>query len=309
MFKTFKTFAAALLLAVFAQTVPMTAVAQDAPAAATVTVHPLLWVAQKDKARVYLFGSIHVMKPGTVWLSPDLQKRFSDASEAWFEVANLDDQTAIVQQSQKYMIDPTGKMTEGLTPAEITKLDALLAPYGLSSARMAGFRKWAVGMVLSVQQITASGYNPKTGVDLTLLQQARATGKPVHGFETVDEEMRKLAPANDAEDIAALRAAIRDSDTAMQDIAGLFDAWAMGDEKRLTGFMVDKMKADEPSMYQRLIVDRDAAWTPQIEQLLNDLNANGGGTAFVTVGVGHLVGPDSVVAMLKHDGVDVTTVK
>ena len=163
--------------------------------------------------------------------------------------------------------------------------------------------------IVGVQQIAAAGYNPKTGVDLTLLQQARATGKPVHGFETIDQEMQKLAPADDAEDMAALRSAITDSATSAQDIADLFQAWADGDEKRLTSFMVDKMKAESPSLYRRVIVERDAAWTPQIERLVRDLKAQGGGTAFVTVGVGHLVGPDSLIAMLRADGAKVKQVE
>jgi len=309
MLRSLRLTAAALLLAFApltapAQTPPVQTLPVQTPPAQT-GAHPLLWMIRDGVASVYLFGSIHVMKPGTVWLTPDLQQHFDSANQVWFEVADLDDQTAILAQSQKYMIDPSAQMTKGLTPEEIAKLDALLTPYGLSSARMMTLRKWTVGMVLSMQQIAAAGYNPKTGVDLTLLQQARTTGKPVHGFETVDEEMRKLAPADDAEDMAALRSAISDSDTAAQDTAGLFDAWAQGDEKRLTFYMVDKMKTEEPSMYRRLIVERDMAWTPQIEQLLKDLKAQGGGTAFVTVGVGHLVGPDSVIAMLRHDGVAV----
>ncbi|HEX7800105.1 MAG TPA: TraB/GumN family protein [Asticcacaulis sp.] len=299
----FKIIAAALLLA-FA---PRIAAAEAAP---TVTVaHPLLWEIDDGAARVYLFGSIHVMKPDTVWLSDDLQRRFDSAGQAWFEVADLDDQAAVQQQAQRYMLDPSGHMTAGLTPAEVVRLDALLAPYGLGSAQMMGYRKWAVALVLNVQQIAAAGYNPKTGVDLTLLQQARATGKPVHGFETIDQEMQKLAPADDAEDMAALRSAIADSATSAQDIADLFQAWANGDEKRLTSFMVDKMKAESPSLYRRVIVERDAAWTPQVERLVRDLKAQGGGTAFVTVGVGHLVGPDSLIAMLRADGAKVKQVE
>jgi uncharacterized protein YbaP (TraB family) len=293
----FKALAAALLLA-FA---PLCAAAENAP---TVTVaHPLLWEINDGTAQVYLFGSIHVMKPDTIWLSDDLKRRFASADQAWFEVADLDDQTTVQQQAQKYMLDPSNHMTEGLTPEEITRLDTLLAPYGLSSARLMGYRKWAVALVLNVQQIAAAGYNPKTGVDLTLMQSARADGKPVHGFETIDEEMQKLTPASDAEDMAALRATLKDADSATKDIAALFNAWATGDEKQLTYFMVDKMKAEEPSLYHRVIVERDAAWTPQVEQLIRDLKAKGGGTAFVTVGVGHLVGSDSLIMMLKKDGV------
>lgn len=302
MFKTLKAALAAVLLAFS----PLHAAARTAP---SVTVaHPLLWEISDGKAHIYLFGSIHVMKPGTVWLSADLQKRFNSADQVWFEVANLDDQAAIMRETQKYIVDPTGHMTEGLTPEEVQKLDALLRRYGLSSVQLMSVRKWVVALTVSVRQMTEAGYDPQAGVDLTLLKQARAAGKPVHGFETIGQEMEKLTPATPAEDIASLRSVINDSDDAQKDIAGLFDAWATGDAPRLSRYLVDKMQVEEPSMYRRVIVERDAAWTPEVEQLLKNLKAQGGGTAFLTVGVAHLVGPDSLIAMLKKNGVKVTQV-
>ncbi|MDI7775452.1 TraB/GumN family protein [Asticcacaulis sp. EMRT-3] len=306
MFKAIRASLMALVALTAFQMAPLMACAQTAPEAApaSTVAHPLMWVIRDADSTIYLFGSIHVMKPGTVWLSDAVRQRFDSADQAWFEVADLDDTAAIMRESQKYLVNPANNMTQGLTPEEIRKLDKLLAPYGMSSARMMGLRKWAVGLYLDMQQVQAAGYNPQTGVDLTLLKRARSSGKAIHGFETVNEEMQKVAPASEAEDMAALRETLRDSSDARADVAALFRAWAQGDEKRLTYYMVDKMKAAEPGMYQRVIVERDAAWEPQIETILK-----GKGTAFITVGVGHLVGPDSLIAMLKAHGISATQLR
>ena len=61
------------------------------------------------------------------------------------------------------------------------------------------------------------------------------------------------------------------------------------------------MRADSPSLYKALFLNRNIAWTKQIEHLLA-----GKGTAFIAVGTGHLVGSDSVIAMLERDGYKVT---
>jgi uncharacterized protein YbaP (TraB family) len=54
--------------------------------------------------------------------------------------------------------------------------------------------------------------------------------------------------------------------------------------------------------YQQLIVSRNENWAGQLETLLK-----GSGIAFVAVGGGHLVGPDSLQSRLKARGIDVGT--
>ncbi len=256
--------------------------------------HPALWVIHDADSTVYLFGTIHVMKDGVDWLSPDLRRRFDSARDLWLEVPDLDDAAGVAQAMQKYALNPAGDMTRGLTDAEIRKIDALGAPYGLNADRLQGFKKWAAGLVLMTQKISAMGYSPRVGVDLTLLQAARTSGKPVHGFETLDQQMQILAPADEAGDEAALRQSLKDADTLATDLPPLLKAWEDGDEATLARELVDRMKKEDPSGYRRMIVARNAAWEPQVEDILK-----GKGTVFIAVGAGHLVGPDSLIAMLR----------
>jgi uncharacterized protein YbaP (TraB family) len=265
------------------------------------TARPMMWVVKDEDSTLYLFGSIHVMKDDVVWLTPDVQSRFDSASDVWFEVADLDNPALIQPVAQKYMVDPKGRMTKGLTDAEIRKIDELAAPSGLSAQKMLNLRKWAVGLILTMQKIQALGYDPKVGVDVTLMAAARKAGKGVHGFETIDQEMQAIVPANDTEELAALRQSLDEVADANKDIAPLLEAWMKGDEAQLAHFLLDKYKAEDPASYKRLIVARNAAWEPQVEDILK-----GKGTAFITVGAGHLVGPDSLVAMLRKHGITVT---
>jgi hypothetical protein len=193
---------------------------------------------------------------------------------------------------------PAHDMTRGLTGDEIKKIDQLGAPSGLSAEKLQGLKKWAVGLVLMTQKIATMGYDPRVGVDLTLLQAARTANKPVHGFETLDQQMRILAPASDADDIAALRESLKDTETLETDLPPLLKAWEAGDEATLDRELVARMKTEDPSGYRRMIVARNAAWEPQVEDILK-----GKGTVFIAVGAGHLVGRDSLIAMLKAHGI------
>lgn len=270
-------------------------------AARAETAKPMMWVVKDADSTIYLFGSIHVMKDDIVWLTPEVRQRFDSASDAWFEVADADNQALLLQTARKYVVDPSGQMTKGLTEAEIKTIDTLVAPYGLSAQKMMGMRKWAVGLFLVAQKIQSLGYNPKMGVDVQLLALARASGKGVHGFETIDQQLQAMVPTNEADELASLRQAISEVEDADKELAPLLRAWIEGDEAGLARHLIDKYKAEDPASYQRMIVARNAAWEPQIEDILR-----GKGTVFITVGAGHLVGPDSVIAMLRAHGIEVT---
>jgi len=260
--------------------------------------HPALWVIHDADSTVYLFGTIHVMKADVDWFSPGLRQRFASAGDLWLEVPDLDNAGGVALAFQKYGTSPARDMTRGLTDADIKKIDRLAAPWGLSAEKLQGLKKWAVGLVLMTQKISTLGYDPRVGVDLTLLQAARTANTPVHGFETLDQQMQILAPANDADDIAALRESLKDTETLETDLPPLLKAWEDGDEATLSRELVERMKKEDPSGYRRMIVARNAAWEPQVEDILK-----GKGTVFIAVGAGHLVGPDSLIAMLKVHGI------
>lgn len=274
--------------------VPM-AVQARAPAA---PVKPAMWVIRDADSTIYLLGSIHVMKPDTPWLTPAIQSRFDSAQDVWFEIPDLDNKAAAAPVAQKYMFDPQGDMSSGLTAEELARVDDLLKPMGLNATALKAMRKWAVGLIITMQQINNLGYETEAGVDVTLMTQARMTAKTVHGFETMESQMQALVPDNEADELTALRATLKDIKTMPQDLDDLLSAWEKGDTKALSHLMIDKMQGEDLKSYQHLIVGRNAAWEPQIEQILA-----GKGTVFITVGAGHLVGPDSVIAMLKQHGI------
>jgi uncharacterized protein YbaP (TraB family) len=52
-----------------------------------------------------------------------------------------------------------------------------------------------------------------------------------------------------------------------------------------------------PAVYQRIVVERNRRWLPEIEKLIHD-----GSGAMLVVGAAHLVGQDGVIEMLKAKG-------
>ena len=77
-------------------------------------------------------------------------------------------------------------------------------------------------------------------------------------------------------------------------------AWRSGDTAALARLMTGEYE-DFPDLYRRLTVDRNRAWVGRLAALLNDRD-----DYLVVVGALHLVGPESVVDLLRQRGYQVT---
>ena len=74
-------------------------------------------------------------------------------------------------------------------------------------------------------------------------------------------------------------------------------AWANGDLKGIERTFDDETQMS-PELKAALMSKRNAAWADWLAKRMEKP-----GTAFVAVGAGHLVGEDSVQAMLKKKGI------
>lgn len=282
--------------------VPADALAQTtAPAAAPIQGEgPALWVIKDADSTLYLFGSVHVLRPTTGWASPRVEAAFDSASDIWFEISNPDDQAAVMPLIQQHGLSPQTPLSSRLTPEENAELEAAAQAMGASAAQLQPMKPWLAALSLSVAPLVKAGYDPKSGVELVLKARAEAAGKPIHAFETIDKQIGILANLPDDVQMAFLRETLKDYENAVTMLDTMVEAWAKGDVATLDRVMVEEMKAASPALYQALLVDRNTDWANQIQTLLE-----GSGTAFIAVGAGHLTGDDSVQAILQQRGVTV----
>ena len=179
-----------------------------APAAAPAPIQgkgPALWVIKDADSTLYLFGSVHVLRPTTGWASPRVQAAFDSASDIWFEISNPDDQAAIVPLMQQYGLSPTYRNATALTTGELTLFGNAAQSVGSDAVRMDNYRPWLAALTLSVAPLVKAGYDPKSGVELVLKARAEAAGKPIHGFETIDKQIGILAGLPDDVQMVFLR--------------------------------------------------------------------------------------------------------
>ena len=295
--------AAAVVSPVHAQ-VATPPVAEAAPAIRAVPPAegrgPALWVISDEDSTLYLFGTVHLLRPTTGWGTERIDAAFDSADTLVLEISNPDDQAAIIPLVQQHGLAPAERLTLKLTSGELTLLDNAARTMGLTAAQMDPFRPWFAALTLSVAPLQKAGYDPASGVELILKARAEAADKPVTGFETVDEQIRILAGFPEADQLAFLRSTLEDFENATVELDKLVEAWAAGDVEAIEAIGVKPMRESSEELYQALLVRRNTNWADQIQTMLE-----GSGAAFIAVGAAHLAGDDSVQEILERRGVDV----
>ncbi len=286
---------------------PTRALAQAAPAPAPRVVPqsqgtgPALWVVRDADSTLYLFGTVHVLRPTTAWGSARVDAAFASADQIWFEISNPDDQAAIIPLIQQHGLSPDRQLSHLITTGQLNLLDSAARSINSNAVQMDVFRPWLAALTLSVAPLTRAGYDPQSGVELTLKARADAAGKPIHGFETIDKQVRILAAMPESEQLAFLGSTLESWEDATVELDRMVEAWAAGDVATLEAVSVDDMRSESPGLYQALLVQRNTDWAGQIQTLLE-----GSGTVFIAVGAAHLAGDDSVQEILEDRGLTVT---
>jgi uncharacterized protein YbaP (TraB family) len=260
---------------------------------------PALWVLKDADTTIYLFGTVHLLPHDTDWHFAELDQALDDSQVLYVEIVD-DDQANMTALVLRYGIDAAHPLSSRLTEFDRGRLDraARLAGVPGGVAALDVMRPWLAALTLTVAPLTKAGLDPAEGVDRQLRAAMEKAGKPVHGLETAEQQIRFLADMPQAMQLAMLRSTLRDTDRASVDLKAIIEAWKGGDEAALARLENDLMRREEPQLYQRLLVERNATWARRITGMLQRP-----GTVFIAVGAAHLAGPDSVQAQLARDGI------
>ena len=269
-----------------------------APAAA----EPPVWTAHgAGGGEVTLFGSVHLLQETTRWRSPAVDALLAHADRLMFEIPMDEASTA----------GAAGKlMTLGRLPDDRTlrpmlsakareRLEGLATRLGLPIDSLDHMRPWLAEVLVSVTWFQRAGARADLGVEHQIELAAPPTVEKA-AFESVDDQLKALAGGSDAEQVQALEETLDEIATDPDGFSRLAQAWARGDVRTIEKEGLEDLRRQAPAAYGRLVVARNRRWVGEIEDLLRRP-----GRTFAVVGVGHLVGPDSVPALLRRDGVAV----
>ncbi|MET0370214.1 MAG: TraB/GumN family protein [Sphingobium sp.] len=268
------------------------------PAPPPVAVTPALWQVKDADTTIYLFGTVHVLKPGTEWLRPGVKAAFGKADELVLEIIEPEDANQMAAAMATRAIATDGmKLSDRLEPAAREKYQAAMTANGLPWASFEGFNPWMAGMALSVAPLERLGYKAELGVEKTLSGAARAAGKRIGALETVEQQIGYFAALPVEQQVTFLTVTVDGLPQVETEFATLIDHWQKGEPDALAAEMNESLEAT-PELADMLLTKRNAAWALWIKARLDKP-----GTVFIAVGAGHLAGRNSVQDQLSALGV------
>jgi uncharacterized protein YbaP (TraB family) len=259
---------------------------------------PAVWVVKSPTATVVLFGSVHVLPPALKWEPAPLARALAEAQDVWFEIP-IDDASNLAagQAALAAGMLPAGeRLSAELTPHDQARLARAALACGLPLEGLDRLKPWLADVTLSVASYRQAGAVVEDGVERQLSAALPASVER-HAFETPAEQIGYLAGASIPDQVASLRQTLDELAQGPEGYRRLVRAWMAGDAKALQREALGPMMTQAPGVYRSLVVDRNHRWVDAIAQRLS-----GSGEAVMIVGVGHLVGPDSVPALLRARG-------
>lgn len=287
---------------------PATAPAPDAakaaasPAAFLTEAVPALWKVKGVHGTLYLFGTVHVMKPEVHWETAKVKDALGASDVLYLEIAGLDDasMTAAKPLLMDMGTDKEHALSTKISKADLDSLDAAAKSLGAPGEQVfEPFQPWLAYLTISVVPLVQAGYDPNSGIDKKLEAEATSGKKTVKAFETLDGQVHFMADLPMALQTQLLHQTLTDLPKAVSDTDAMVGDWTRGDVEAIGKLENDEMRDKYPELYKTLVLKRNEHFADTLAGQLKDPAT---GTEFVAIGAGHLAGDDSVVKMLATRG-------
>lgn len=282
---------------------------------------PFLWKAERsDAPPIWLFGTIHVPDARVLQLAPQAQAAFSSATHVVTEIPlDLDAQVGI---ADALMLPANERLTDVLGTERFDRLQRVvtasledqqpLVTMALLAA-LDRLKPWAAMAQLALLDYLPDVVAGRPSLDARLSADARSAGKALSALETVEEQARVFDVFTMEEQVTLLENTLaqveRGVATGESPGRQLVDLYLSGDATRLTA----ALRADGPAdaalagKFERVLLrDRNRRMAERLERLRA---THAEDELFVAVGALHLVGDNSLPALLEAQGYRVTRVR
>jgi uncharacterized protein YbaP (TraB family) len=255
-----------------------------------------MWVVEKAGSRVYLVGSMHVLPRSVSPARPALIRAFNDSQRVYFEIATIADANPKVEKffKQYGTYKEPDNLQKHLTTDAKDMVALVLPIFSLRWQDVQNHKPWLLGMRLQQSLLRSPGFAASKGVDEYFESLARKKGKPIAGLETPQQQLEFFASMSDAEQSAALVNDIEGLVWLRQDLEAMGRMWKLG----TVDLFEQGLAAQQSSkLGKRLFRDRNLRWLPQVVRQIESRE-----NAMIIVGMGHLVGKDGLVQLLRARG-------
>lgn len=256
---------------------------------------PFLWKIEGPRPS-WLFGTIHSADPAVAQLPPSVIAALNRSRSFHPEVALTADLPATL--AAKLFMADTPLLSTRLSPPLWVRVKRAGAELGLPELMLERLTPGLATLFFSAPADT----DVAATVDGQLYARASAQRMSIQPLETIDEQLAIFAQLPEAQAVAALAEALDEAEHGRPNEKRLLRAYASGEERAILAAIEAEFASSpgarafaEPLLYRR---NRRMA-----DRLASHLSTGG---AFVAIGAAHLIGPKSVIALLRARGFTIT---
>lgn len=267
-----------------------------------IEARPAMWRVSDGDTTIWLLGTIHVLPANVHWQTPAIRDAIDHADAL---VMELPDEPGVTQRA--FEANSNGRslppIANRVGPRQRAALAAALAAGGLGAADVDGKKSWAAAFIIAGAPNAARGVTRENGPEAILPAAFAARHRPSGGLEDPVDQFGAFDSLSERAQRVLLERAIDSAAGGSADYQATLAAWAAGDEQRIAATIDPAFRA-APEIQARAVKARNAIWAGKIAVRMAKP-----GRVLVAVGVGHLVGADSLPAMLRARGLKVERVE
>ena len=260
-----------------------------------------LWSIQTQSYKIYLLGSIHVLRPETYPLDPAIEKAYASSERIIFEtdIAAMQDPAMQTKMLELGMYPTEQNLFDNIARDTRQQLEKKISALGLPPEAFSRFKPWFVALTLATLELQRLGYDPQYGIDVYFFDKARRGDKKIGFLEPPEYQIDLLGNMTNKDQDDFLKQTLKDLELIGELAGDLVKNWKFGNADKLHELLHRSFK-DYPNLNDRLLIQRNLKWVKEVEDAMRQ-NKN----VLFVVGAGHLVGPESVVDLLRKNGHEV----
>jgi uncharacterized protein YbaP (TraB family) len=268
-------------------------------AAATFAQGLLFEVRSEANESNYLFGTIH-SDDGRVLDLPRQVITALDGSRS-FVMEVIPDADAILH-SMLTMVYTDGRTLEGVVGRyRFRKVVKAIESRGMSEEAIKDFKPWAIVAILSLPPARTGDF-----LDLHLYKSALASGKPVIGLETIDEQLAVLDGLSESDQVELLNETLKALEQLPAVHERLLETYLKRDLDELMRLANEYLHAADSEVGERFKEAALDVRNKRMAERMVPLLRKGG--HFVAIGALHLQGEGGILARLKASRFEVRRV-
>ncbi|MCP4078132.1 MAG: TraB/GumN family protein [Gammaproteobacteria bacterium] len=261
-----------------------------------------VWLVESAQNHLFLAGTIHVLRASDQPLPAAFETAYEQSQMLAFETDIGEIQSPAFQQQlvRAVTLDQHQTLQDLLTPETRKRLHTYFLKNNINLEQFSRFKPSMIAITLTLMELKKLGAGSH-GVDQYYFDRAKDDQKKILALESPQQQIDFLAHMGEGQEDLMIQQTLKDIDSLSSQFPEMISSWRKGDSKQLESLFVEPMQKEFDAVYQQLLVQRNAAWIPQIINYLKTSE-----TEMVLIGAAHLVGSDGLITQLKQAGYKIT---